>query len=266
MPKFRNAEEFIKDAKLVHGDKFDYSLVKYVDNNIKIEIICPIHGVFHITPYLHLVRYHGCPSCGKGTKGHKKGHYKQITTHKRCTKCQQLLLRNSENFGVNAQCYDGFTTVCKQCIAKTQADYRERNKERIASLAHETYLRNKKTGKIKQYRKNRRSDPINIVIDNLRTKVWCVLNRADVKSDKYFKQVDALGCSPAFLKQYLESLFTEGMSWNNYGIGGWWVDHIIPCDYFKPFTPEQQKQCFHYSNLQPLWWRDNIVKGNRLIS
>lgn len=52
------------------------------------------------------------------------------------------------------------------------------------------------------------------------------------------------------------------MSWDNYG--EWEIDHIIPCDSFDLTKEEEQKRCFHFSNLQPLWWRDNRTKGNKV--
>ena len=79
-----------------------------------------------------------------------------------------------------------------------------------------------------------------------------------VKSDK---TLELLGASVTFVKKYLESLFQPGMSWDNYG--EWHVDHIIPCASFDLNDPEQQKKCFHYTNLQPLWAADNIAKGAR---
>ena len=56
-------EEFIERAKLIHGDKYDYSKVNYVNNKTKISIICPIHGEFEQTPNCHLDNQ-GCPNCG----------------------------------------------------------------------------------------------------------------------------------------------------------------------------------------------------------
>lgn len=67
------------------------------------------------------------------------------------------------------------------------------------------------------------------------------------------------------LKSHLESLFVEGMSWDNYGWDGWWVDHIVPRDSFDMNDPEQIKECWKLSNLQPLWAKDNMAKGNSVI-
>jgi len=67
------------------------------------------------------------------------------------------------------------------------------------------------------------------------------------------------------LQNHLEGLFTEGMSWDNYGWDGWWIDHIIPRDSFDMNDSSQIKECWSLKNLQPLWKIDNITKGNSLI-
>jgi hypothetical protein len=77
--------------------------------------------------------------------------------------------------------------------------------------------------------------------------------------------IELLGCSVDDLKVYLESKFKDGMSWDNYGKNGWHVDHITPCARYDLSDPEQQKQCFHYTNLQPLWAIENFVKNKYTI-
>lgn len=57
-----NKEEFINRAQAIHGDKYDYSLVEYVNNRKKVKIICPVHGVFEQTPTNHR-HGQGCPRC-----------------------------------------------------------------------------------------------------------------------------------------------------------------------------------------------------------
>ena len=64
------------------------------------------------------------------------------------------------------------------------------------------------------------------------------------------------------LKEHLQSKFKDGMNWNNYG--QWHVAHIIPCAHFNLVFSSQQKACFHYSNLQPLWAEENIKKRDKL--
>lgn len=72
---------------------------------------------------------------------------------------------------------------------------------------------------------------------------------------------ELIGCSIPELRVHLEKQFKEGMSWDNHSITGWHIDHIRPCDSFDLTDPLQQKECFHYTNLQPLWYDDNIRKG-----
>jgi hypothetical protein len=70
-----------------------------------------------------------------------------------------------------------------------------------------------------------------------------------------------LGCSIPELKTYLESKFQEGMSWENWGIYGWHIDHIIPLDAFNLTNREEFLKACHYTNLQPLWAEENLKKG-----
>lgn len=70
------------------------------------------------------------------------------------------------------------------------------------------------------------------------------------------------GCDLKFLKHHLESKFIGNMGWSNYGNGGWHIDHIIPCNAFDLTDPIQQKACFYWVNLQPLWGNDNISKND----
>ena len=73
------------------------------------------------------------------------------------------------------------------------------------------------------------------------------------------KTKQLLGCSVDDLREHLEKKFTRGMHWGNYG--AWHIDHIRPCASFDLTDPEQQKVCFHFSNLQPLWAAENVSKG-----
>ena len=73
---------------------------------------------------------------------------------------------------------------------------------------------------------------------------------------------ELIGCTSAELRSHLEAQFSEGMSWENYSYRGWHVDHIRPCASFDLTDPEQQKQCFHFSNLQPLWRLENRLKSD----
>lgn len=69
------------------------------------------------------------------------------------------------------------------------------------------------------------------------------------------------------LKIHLESKFQIGMTWENYGLHGWHVDHIIPRSTFKfeTYDCDDFKKCWALSNLQPLWAKDNLTKGNKIL-
>lgn len=71
------------------------------------------------------------------------------------------------------------------------------------------------------------------------------------------------GCSYLFLRGYIEARWKEGMSWENYGLA-WHIDHRMPLSRFNLLDVAEQRKCFHYSNLQPLWAVENLRKGDKL--
>jgi hypothetical protein len=93
------------------------------------------------------------------------------------------------------------------------------------------------------------------------------LNRAIRKNYKVGSSVRDLGCSIEFFKQYLESKFHSGMSWENRGFGNdkWNIDHIIPLSSFDLSDRKQFLEACHYTNMQPLWQQDNLKKGNKIL-
>jgi uncharacterized Zn finger protein (UPF0148 family) len=94
---------------------------------------------------------------------------------------------------------------------------------------------------------------------NIRQRVRMALE--GVKSNSV---TQSLGCTWEELRIYLQSKFQPGMSWENYGLYGWHVDHIIPICNFNLDCPEEFKKACHYTNLQPLWAKDNLVKSNKI--
>ena len=85
-PKCRNrikktTEQFIKEARKIHGNKYDYKKVEYVNNSTKVCIICPIHGEFWQTPKQHL-KGHGCPKCAfEKNKDVNRGNLEEFIQH-----------------------------------------------------------------------------------------------------------------------------------------------------------------------------------------
>ena len=93
----------------------------------------------------------------------------------------------------------------------------------------------------------------------LRCRLYTALGVQNTVRSK--RTLKLLGCTIPELKIHLESRFQPGMTWDNHG--EWHIDHIRPCASFDLTDPHQQEQCFHYTNLQPLWAGDNLAKGDR---
>jgi hypothetical protein len=114
--------------------------------------------------------------------------------------------------------------------------------------------------KVKYMSDRLKNDPEFKILTMLRKRILNV-----IKGKRRYRSIDLLGCTVSEARVHLEKQFKEGMTWDNHGHYGWHIDHIIPCSSFDFTDPEQQKKCFHYTNLQPLWWRENISKGNKII-
>lgn len=93
------------------------------------------------------------------------------------------------------------------------------------------------------------------ITKNMRRRVLAALKG----HPKISTTMNLVGCNINTLKEHLEKQFTDNMSWNNYG--DWHIDHIIPCNSFNLSIESEQKKCFNYTNLQPLWAIDNCKKG-----
>ena len=145
----------------------------------------------------------------------------------------------------------------KERRKEINAKWRAENKERKKELAAKWRAENKE--KItKQIMQRYYSDTNFRLVYLLRNRIRTAIK----KGCKSAQTMELLGCSIEEVKSHLESQFTEGMTWDNHG--EWHIDHIIPCASFDLTDPEQQKKCFHYTNLQPLWASENISKGARL--
>lgn len=80
------------------------------------------------------------------------------------------------------------------------------------------------------------------------------------------KTIALLGCTFVEMKAHIESLFTEGMTWEKCFNGEIHLDHVRPCASFDLTDPEQQKICFGFRNVQPLWRRDNLIKSAKELT
>ena len=215
---------------------------------------------------------------------------------KLCTKCN--IEKDESLFHKQASHIDGLRSWCKKCVNEHNAIYKKENKEKNKECNKKYYLKNIDERKMyseqyrqehksqiavrqkiyndvnkvklneyqKQYSKERRITDVNFKLKTtFRNRI-----RTAIKAqygNKAHKSIELLGCTIDVAKKHIETQWTEGMSWENHGRGKgkWQIDHIIPCDAFDLTNPTQQKECFNYSNLQPLWQIDNIKKSNKIV-
>ena len=160
---------------------------------------------------------------------------------KKCPKCSKK--KEKEKFGKDKTRPKNLTSWCKECRNEKARELRKTNKYKKWNREH---------------KKEKRKD-INVrIADNYRSRLSSFIKRG-----KRDKSLFLLGCSFEDLKRHLESQFTEGMNWDNYG--EWHIDHIIPCSSYDFSKVDQQAECFNYKNLQPLWAAENIRKSNKIF-
>jgi len=93
-----------------------------------------------------------------------------------------------------------------------------------------------------------------------------VHRRSNRDWDRDAKLRAIIGCTKQELRGHIEAQFQAGMSWENYGRGGWEIDHREPCASFDLTDPEQVRACFHFTNLRPLWRIDNMRRSRKEIT
>ena len=177
------------------------------------------------------------------------------------------------------QYYERHRGECKQRTKQ----YTQKHKEHYIALKRQQYIEKKETegdywieryqnrkeyhrqynkanrNRINQYTLDeKRNHPELRILHNLRSRI----RRALKGASKSKSTMALLGCSLEDFKSRLEKQFIEGMTWDNYG--EWHIDHKIPCSKFNFAEENEQKKCFHYSNLQPLWRTDNLQKHAKL--
>lgn len=208
---------------------------------------------------------------------------------KKCAKCGEE--KKLEFFSNNKSKKDGKCPYCRECYAVVNSEWRTKNPDKD-KLIHKKW-KNKNPEKIRQnslkqyykyheankgrnrqwkkdnkdkvnssnrkYQQKKYHNDIKYRITNLlRGRFQKAISRESKKSSV----LDLLGCSVNELKVYLSTKFADGMSWDNYG--KWHIDHIKPCSSFDLTKISEQHKCFHYSNLQPLWAKDNLRKSSKL--
>jgi len=204
-----------------------------------------------------------------------------------CTKCK--IEKSIEEFNYRKDT-NNYRTQCKQCIKENNKLYFIKNKVKIKELnklwrknnpekSKEIYSRYRKTEKrrlvankwarknkdkqLKYFRDKYNSDiQFNIAIKFRRRIGMAIKSQFTEKSKSTIK---LLGCNYKEFVDYFKLKFTEGMTWEHFMSGKIHIDHIKPCSKFDLSKEDQQKECFNYKNLQPLWAEDNLKKGNKLL-
>jgi hypothetical protein len=152
-------------------------------------------------------------------------------------------------------------------ISTYRKDYAERRRTLYAARKEEICARKRELSKTPKYRervnsyqRNRRATDIEFALKGrLAATIKRALSRQFVR--KSARTMDLIGCTPTELRAYLESLFLPGMSFENRHL--WHIDHKKALASFTLTDPVQQRIACHYTNLQPLWAKDNQRKGAR---
>jgi hypothetical protein len=183
---------------------------------------------------------------------------------KQCAKCKTYYELNS--FPKDCSKRDGHKSYCfpcnRQVINKSTLKRKDKrhqtnvkDRELISEYNKQYYEKNKQ--QYQEYFKNKMKTDINFRLSvNFRSRITSALRKGSKKTSSS----DLLGCSIKEYKLYLEKQFDKNMNWDNYG-SYWDIDHIKPCAAFNLTDLDEQKQCFHYSNTQPLSKKENQIKN-----
>lgn len=158
--------------------------------------------------------------------------------NKICPKCE--INKKAEDFWTSSQTKDGLSRHCKICIKTQLQKYKNTIRE--------------------NNKKRRHQNSTHRIILNIRRRILLAI-KGQFKATNTIK---LLGCTGSECMDHLETLFWPGMTRENHGRDGWVIDHIKPIDAFDKTDPNWQYKAFHYTNLQPLWYKDNNKKLARL--
>lgn len=193
-----------------------------------------------------------------------------------CRTCKLKFPLTNEYFYNSSHSASGLGYSCKECSRSAANKFNFNNNELVNKKRRDRYaklspeekkIKNRKEtlrrGSRKESRRHKYKNDINFRLRMcLSSRLTDALKRKNNK--KFSKTVNMLGASISFVKKYLESQFTEGMTWDKYGYGDnkFHIDHIIPCSAFDLSIEENQKICFNWVNLKPSWHTDNLSKND----
>ena len=188
---------------------------------------------------------------------------------KTCPQCKQT--KPFSDYNKNRARKDGLYAYCKECKKEQNKEYYAGNRNRLREHQNEYGKRPEiRERKNKRQREDRINNPQTRLNEKISQETRYVLlgfhpTNMSIVSEQY--GIDKVGLTSPQYRAYIESLWKEGMSWDNYGHGKgkWTIDHIIPKSHFDLTDPEQYKKCSHYTNTQPMWYEENVSKGDRLL-
>lgn len=177
---------------------------------------------------------------------------------------EKILNKSREYNNKNKEKRKKYFDENKEKIKLYKKEWTRKNKENKREYDKVYRKVNKKRIRAREriYVKNRLIDDINFkLITNLRSRIRDAVKMAkcNIKAGSAIKD---LGCNIDELKKHIESKFVNGMSWDNYGYYGWHLDHIKPLSSFNLTDRQQFLEASHYTNIQPLWAKDNIIKSD----
>jgi len=187
----------------------------------------------------------------------------------RCIKCFKIYYRKykkqilKRNVLYKNKHKEKFKKIAQNYNIKNKKIIKEKRKEYYNSHKEQYYLyyqKHKEDKRIynRKYEKNRKENDLNFKIRrNMRTRLCQALK----DNQKSGSAIENLGCTIETLKLYLESKFQPGMTWENWSLTGWHIDHIISLSSFDLTNKDQFLKACHYTNLQPLWAKDNYRKN-----
>jgi hypothetical protein len=182
---------------------------------------------------------------------------------KKCVKCN--IEKEFDYFYKDNRSLDGLYSSCKTCHKNRSEKWRLSNFEKVAENSKKYQISNKEKIKnyIRDYVYNRRKEDFLFYFkERVKGNISKSFKRGEKKFNKKLRCEEILGCSIYDFKNYIQSKFSKGMTFNNFG--EWHLDHIVPLSTAK--TEDDVVKLCHYTNYQPLWAEDNLKKGNKIIN
>lgn len=174
-------------------------------------------------------------------------------------KSKQRIAANHDYYKAKAKAMrENRTPEQKEKQRQYQKDYKIKGREKLKAWRKNNAERLRERKRLWSNKKSA-SDIEFKILKNLRSRARAALNKGQIKKVDTTEKL--LGCTIPFFKEYFKSLFTEGMTWELFLAGKIHIDHIKPCCKFDLTKEDEQRACFYYKNLQPLFWEDNLKKG-----